>query len=98
MVSNRSKNASSLLGLSNTQAKKISSTNFRSLQDYLQPATLLSQHKQVVEVSPQAESLSMQCFLQLKQEGLIKRLPLIRWRAGDSNHQMSFIGLVPNFY
>lgn len=31
-------------------------------------------------------------------EGLISRLPLIRWPVADPNHELSLIGLLLNFY
>lgn len=64
----------------------LSSVDCRSLLDH--PAGIC-----VVEIPCQNESLGS--LLQLKQEGLINRLPLVRWPIVDPYHQMSFIGLIP---
>jgi len=63
----------------------------RILLECLQPNVLLSQQ------TSRWLKLGAQCFLCLKQEGLVNRLLLIRQPVVDSDHQMSFIGLITYF-
>lgn len=49
----------------------------------------------MIEIPHQDESLWAWHFLQLKQEGLLDRLPLIRWPVVDSDHVLCWS--LPNF-
>lgn len=85
LVSSRSRNDPPMVHLPNSWARKLSSVQFRSPQEYLQPAIAFPADIQLVEIPHQDESLHTWHFLQLKQN-LFHRLPLIIWSVVDLYH------------
>jgi len=92
LVSSRSSNASPMVVLSNTWTKKLCSVHSRNLWDFF-PADI-----RVVEIPHQNESLQVWRLLYLKNASLVHRLLLISQPVVDTDHQMSFICLVSDFY
>lgn len=66
----------------------------RSLLDHSQLTMLFSQQISTWLKSPIRMGAGQ--FLQLKQKGLVNRPALIRWPIADPDHQLSFVGSIPN--